>query len=94
MKISTRIKKYVPHERLWSKYPPSEFIDREIVFMVDCESVTEYRTYSLEAADHYHRYLTRDERNTFLPQESPVVNATQIILHYTSTTYKDWCNRN
>lgn len=72
-------------------YKSGEFVEKEIVFMVDCHPVAEFSTYSLIAAEDYHKYLKK-HGCTYLSDESPVVNASQIILHYTSTTYEDWCN--
>ena len=96
MKLSTRIKKEVPG-LLCSPVGPM----KEIVLMVDCGKPSErvpecdrvLRTYTWDMADEYHRYLTKDCKCTLLRQESPVVNIRdQIIYHYTSTTYRDWCN--
>lgn len=87
MKLSTRIKKYVP----LCGDGKSGICTKLIVLMVDCKR-TELETYCLDLADEYHRYLTKDEHCTILPQESPVINGKgEIIFHYTSTTYKEWC---
>lgn len=97
MKLSTRLKKYIaPNlifgESPWSNYN-GDYTAREIVLMVDCGEGEVLKTYSLSMADEYHRHLTKDEHCTLLPlNECPVVNPTQIIMHYTSTTYKDWCH--
>ncbi len=94
MKLSTRIKKYVPEDLIfgtekWSN-PKGDYTQRAIVMMVDCERRA--FTHSLTMADEYHRYLTKDEHCTLLPlNECPVVNDHEIIMHYTSTTYKVWC---
>lgn len=81
MKLSTRIKRYVA----------PEWIDgRKIKMLVDCSE--EHDAATLEEADAIHATLL--ERGCkLLPQESPVVNANEIVMHYTSTTYKEWCNR-
>ena len=97
MKLSTKIKKYVNPFCLWSNGTESDIVDREIVLMVDLgfasDEYNKLRTHSLETADEYHRYLTKDEHCTLLPlNECPVVNETQIIMHYTTTTYGKWCN--
>lgn len=82
MKASTKIKKYVPSEALGSV---------PVIVMVDCEQ--KYASYSLDRIDEYHDYLTKDRHCTLLPlNECPVFNGVEIIMHYTSTTYKEWCN--
>ena len=96
MKLSTRIKKYVAPELIfgtsrWAN-PDSDYTEREIVFMVDFKRRA--ATYSLSLADRYHNSLIKEEHCTLLPlNECPVVNDHQIIMHYTSTNYKEWCNR-
>lgn len=100
MKLSTRIKKYVSPELIWGTHkwskPYGDYTFRLIVLMVDGKRLykdeEELSTCSLSLADEYHRYLTKDEHCKLLPQECPVVNGTEIIMHYTSTTYRDWCN--
>lgn len=96
MKLSTRIKKYVAQDLIFgtSKWanPKGDYTERQIVMMVDFQ--VRAATYSLSMADEYHRYLTKDEHCTLLPlNECPVVNDKAIIMHYTSTNYKEWCNR-
>lgn len=89
MKVSTKIKKYVPYVDL------GEYSLVPIVFMVDGEVAEDGNLYTLnfEIADEYHRYLTKDKHCTLLPlRECPVYNGVEVIMHYTSTTYKDWCN--
>lgn len=100
MKLSTRIKKYVAPELIWGTHkwskPYGDYTFRTIVLMVDgkrfYDNQGEFITCSLSLADEFHRFLTRDEHCTLLPHECPVVNEDEIIIHYTSTTYKDWCN--
>ena len=91
MKLSTRMAKKV------TLLITNDCVNKEIVLMVDCgenKSLPTMRTYSLSIADEYHRYLTKDKHCTLLTKESPVVNSrNQVIYHYTSTTYKDWCER-
>lgn len=86
MKPSTKIKKYVD---------PSAWSGLEavpIVLMVDCEK--EYASFNLDRIDEYHDYLTKYRHCTLLPlNECPVYNGKAIIMHYTSTTYREWCNR-
>lgn len=84
MKLSTRIRNYVAVENGISPL--------RVVLMVDCKR-DGLETYSIDMADEYHRYLTKDEHCTLLPKESPVINGSEIIFHYTSTTYKDWINK-
>lgn len=102
MKLSTRIKKYVHPDLIfgtsrWAN-PEGDATEAQIVLMVDGKRIYkdggEYATRSLSLADEYHRYLTKDEHCTLLPlNECPVVNSKgEIIMHYTSTTYKEWCN--
>lgn len=100
MKLSTRLKKYVPAVYLYGDGTTvskcdfdGEYTSCPIVLMVDCKR-TGLETYSLDMADEYHRHLTKDEKCTLLPlNECPVINGKEIIMHYTSTTYKEWCNR-
>lgn len=92
MKLSTRIKKYVDPALLWSGVP-GDICDREIVLMVD--HGRRYVTHSFKAADSMHKLWTEKWRYKLLPlNECPVVNGNnEIIMHYTSTTYRDWCNK-
>ena len=100
MKLSTRLKKYVHSDILFgtSKWadPSGDFTGVPIVLMVDCKREYNgdcYASYSLSEIDHYHRFLTKDEHCTLLPlNECPVYNGKELIMHYTSTTYRDWCN--
>ncbi|MBO5967286.1 MAG: hypothetical protein J6S14_02175 [Clostridia bacterium] len=86
MKLSTKIKKYTPDVDL------GEYSLVPIVLMVDCKR-DDLWTYSFAVADEYHRHLTQDEHCTLLPlNECPVYNGYEVIMHYTSTTYKEWCN--
>lgn len=96
MKLSTRIKKYVAPELLFgtSKWadPNGEYTERKICLWVDCMP-TGLDTFSLAQADEYNRYLTKECGCTLLPlNECPVVNDTDIVMHYTSNTYKEWRN--
>lgn len=86
MKLSTRIVKHVP----LCGDGKSGVCTRKIVLFVDCKD--KYETYLLDLADEYHHFLTKDEHCTLLTQESPVINSGEIVFHYTSTTYRDWCN--
>lgn len=80
MKLSTRIERYVAPEQE----------RRKIKMLVDCSE--EHEAATMEEADAIHAALL--ERGCkLLPKESPVVNANEIVMHYTSTTYKEWCNR-
>lgn len=62
-----------------------------IRFLVDLE---EYEAcIMLSDADRIHKRLL-GYGWTLLLHECPVVNSNhEIVLHYTSTTYKEWCNR-
>lgn len=83
MKLSTRIKRYVA---------PDLISGRKIVLMVDCKEIIIANT--LTEADTVHKELTEKMGCKLLPlNECPVVNGrNEIIMHYTTTTYKDWCN--
>ena len=83
MKISTRIKRYVP----------ADMIDgRKIILMVDCGETAKEEADTLEAADAIHARFTADGYTLLPLSERPVVNSlNEIIMHYTSTTYKEWC---
>lgn len=83
MKISTRIKRYVP----------ADMIDgREIILTVDGGKTAEEKADTLEAADAIHARFTAEGYTVLPPCECPVVNSrNEIIMHYTSTTYKEWC---
>lgn len=61
----------------------------KIVLLVDCGKERE-ETYSLFSADLRHKEFLK-KGYTLLPKESPVYNGEEIIFHYTSTTYKEWC---
>ncbi len=92
MKLSTRIKRYVDPTLIWEDGVVGNETTREIVFMVD--GVIESRTHSLADADILHKlYLNSWGYKLLPPNECPVVNSTQIIIHYTATTYKDWCKQ-
>lgn len=82
MKLSTRIKKYVP----------ADLIDgRDIIMLVDCGNTAGAYADTLALADVRHgEYLKKGYK--LLARECPVVNSKEIVIHYTSTTYKDWCN--
>lgn len=95
MKLSTRLKKYVSPDLLFGDSNNTEYTCREIVLMVGGSrklNEMEFRTYSLEMADEYHRYLTKDEHCILLPlNECPVVSENKVVMHYASVSYKDWC---
>ena len=78
MKLSTRIKKYVPG-----------YTNSPITLMVDCGKKETYVVNTLEEADKVHDYIIG--KYTFLPQESPVISQNGITIHYASGTYADWC---
>lgn len=80
MKLSTRIKKYVA----------PELLDRPIKILVDCGKNGHAIANSLDDADAYHRAALL-MGCTLLPKECPVVNENEIVIHYTSTTYREWC---
>lgn len=86
MKVSTKIKKYSPEAVQGDEY------GRLIIFMVDCEMVAVTKSFS--EADKINEHLTKDLGYALLPiNECPVYNSiNQVIMHYTSTTYKDWLN--
>lgn len=80
MKLSTRIKREVRED----------FLHLPIVIMVDCKM--EYLAKSMEEADAIHKNLV-ESGCTLLPEECPVVNGYEIVIHYTSTTYAKWCEK-
>lgn len=94
MKLSTKIRKSVSCS--FCGCGNTEIIMETIVFMVDGKR--EYNGFRLETCDlntanAYHNYITKESGCTFLPQESFILNGNnEIILHYTSTTYAEWCN--
>lgn len=95
MKLSTKIKKYLSPELIYGNMKRrGDWACRKIVLMVD--KGERYETYSFSQADEYDRYLRKDEHCTLLPlNECPVVNSCrEIIMHYTRTTYKEWCKPN
>lgn len=93
MKMSTRLKKYVAPSLLYGRHPEGDTTERVILLMVDCGKGEVFRTRSLEEANEYHRILTEEMGCTLLPlNECPVVNDSEIVMHYTSSTYKEWCN--
>lgn len=84
MKLSSRIKKTAPHFVNGSTCP------RTIVIMLDGKRIRETDSWTIADADHY--TLTSVHSCKYLKQESPVINCRgEIIFHYTSTTYRDWC---
>lgn len=91
MKLSTRIKKYAPVVDDQVIFPWQEE-PYKIVLMVDCKRDPLLITTSLKWADRHHDALTKVYHCTLLNQESPVINQRgELIYHYTSTTYKEWC---
>ena len=97
MKLSTRLKKEIAPELLFgekgAKNGEKDMTALKIVFMVDCRRIHDISTISLKWADIHHETL-KYQGCTLLTKESPVINSDgECILHYTSTTYKDWCNR-
>lgn len=94
MKLSTRIKKYstISNDHAYpffDRYP----VPRKIVLMVDCKHDTDLETYSVSHADALHNDLVKRCHCTLLPTEGPVINGCgEIIYHYTSTTYAEWCH--
>lgn len=88
MKLSTRIKKTCGG---WFQCRNGlEFIpDTPIVFMVDCKRWSS--AIFFEDADSKHRELL-SRGCKLLPEECPVYNENEVIIHYTTTTYRDWCN--
>jgi len=98
MKLSTRIKKYVNPKLLWEfsdSVTGDDTIDREIVLIVDAKSTfngKEYKTFSLSEADEMNDELLKSGCKLLPVSECPVVSHTDIVMHYTSTTYSDWYN--
>ena len=80
MKLSTRIKKYVP-----------EYSNGPIKMMVDCGKKETRTANTLEEADRIHEEYT-GKGYTLLPQECPVVNQHGVVMHYASGSYAEWCN--
>lgn len=94
MKLSTRIKRDIAPNMIWGNDAPSDWTKRRICLMVDCGRNPEYATTEtnlLSVADATHKALI-ESGVTLLPQESPVVNGEQIIYHYATGTYAEWCN--
>lgn len=62
---------------------------KNIILMIDCDwSIS---TVHPEIAIENHKQLLEDGYK-LLRQESPVINNNnEIIFHYTSTNYRDWC---
>lgn len=96
MKLSTRLKKTVSAP-VWAMGNGAEWFqdfNREhytIRFLLDCKEYD--KCVLLNSADQIHRHLI-ENGCTLLLKECPVINGNhEIILHYTSTTYKEWCNR-
>ena len=94
MKLSTRLKKADPC--VWVTGSGLEFynsplnISLKIVFMVDCKRVLS-ATF-LQDADRIHSNLLKEGYKP-LWEESPVFNGHEIIVHYTSSTYNEWCEK-
>lgn len=81
MKLSTRIKKTID----------PQFQYKPIRMMVDCGKTENIVAETDFIADKYHAtFLAKGYK--LLPQECPVINGNEIVMHYTSTTYRDWCN--
>lgn len=86
MKLSTRIKKAFP--AVWVDRAGREFYSgRKIVFCLDCKE--KISCTFLDDADAIHRRLI-DRGYMFLPDESPVINQVEVVLHYTRFTYNRW----
>lgn len=89
MKLSTRLKK-----NLWCGYFTGwNGCTKNIAFYVDGKKITDFTTNSLDYADIHHDTITKEMGCKLLPKECPVVNEREIVLHYTSTNYKDWCKK-
>lgn len=82
MKVSTRIKR---------NFTPEQISGKPVKMLVDCGRTETAIAGSLEETDSINA-LFAEKGYTLLPKESPVYNGSEIVLHYTSTTYKDWCN--
>lgn len=81
MKLSTRIMR----DTLITDYTR-----KPIRLMVDCGKTEDVTVKYLSYADKYHEdFLAKGYK--LLPKECPVVNKEYIVIHYTSTTYADWC---
>lgn len=65
--------------------------NKPIRFLVDCGKTEDLRATSLRSANKISRGFDA-KGYKLLPQECPVINAQEIVLHYTSTTYDKWCN--
>ena len=86
MKASTKIKKYCPEA------VSGDTVKGWIVFIVDGYKIGAVK--KLDEADKVHNDLVEKYGCTLLPlAECPFVNTIdQVIMHYTTTTYKEWCN--
>lgn len=86
MKLSTRLQR-----DLWCGYFTAYgCTTKPVTLMVDCKRTA--HSNSLSALDDYHRILVGKGCKLLPISESPVVNDKEIIVHYTSTNYRDWCN--
>lgn len=85
MKLSSRIKKLYPTLVNGTSCP------LKIVIILDHKRIRETDSWIIADADHY--TLTSVHGCKVLLQECPVINGLgELIFHYTSTTYRDWCN--
>ena len=83
MKLSTRIKRYVE---------PECYEGKSIKLVVDCGKNGEVViANTLEEADRIHNEFIDKGYSLLPPNECPVVNDNEIVMHYTSTNYRDWC---
>lgn len=85
MKLSTHLQKKL----WWGYFTAYGCTTRPVTLMVDCNRTA--NSSSLSKLDKYHRDLVSKGCKLLPANEWPVVNDHEIIVHYTSTTYKDWC---
>lgn len=89
-KINKGESKMILSKKLKELVAPELLENKPIHLMVDCGKNGNYMANSLEEADKYHEEIMA-KGYRYLPKESPVVATSQITIHYTSTTYKQWC---
>ena len=79
MKLSTRLKRDISPDLMEGK---------TFRAIVDCSAA--HTADTLDGADICHKALLSVGCKP-LWQESPVINEREIIVHYTTTNYRDWC---
>ena len=83
MKLSTKLKKYAA---------PAIISGVPIVLLVDSGRAGRYTFGTLADADAMHNKLLAQGCKLLPLNECPVYNGREVIMHYTTTNYKNWCN--